>query len=145
MKWWKTVIHAIHPWGLNFTCFRKKRWKNKKTKQKKTKDGLLAILKQIIGWGFVFRNKVAGMFSYSVSFIVFFCFVCFFVFFSSNYALFMDTFCTAAWKYAFPKIGVKSTPVYLKVSRSLLAFYTQNASKQSSPFQRQDLPVSLNF
>ncbi len=82
------------------------------------------MLKQIIGWGFVFRNKVAGMFSYSVSFVVF-------LFSLGNYALFMDTFCIAAWKYAFPKIGVKSTPVYLKVSREL-AFYT---SKQGSHFK----------
>lgn len=53
--------------GLNFTCFRKK----KKNLQKKLK-GLLATRKLIIGRGFVFRNKVAGMFSYSISFFVVF-------------------------------------------------------------------------
>lgn len=63
--------HPCHsPLRTDFTCFRKKRWKIKN--KQKTKDGLLAILKQIIGRGFVFRNKVAGMFSYSVSFVVFF-------------------------------------------------------------------------
>lgn len=53
--------------GLNFTCFRKK----EKIFKKKMK-GLLATQKQIIGRGFVLRNKLAGMFSYSVFFLFLF-------------------------------------------------------------------------
>jgi len=54
----------------------KKKQMNKKTKKKT--EGLLATLEQLIGRGFVIRNKVAGMFSYSIFF--------------RGYALSMDTF-----------------------------------------------------
>lgn len=62
--------------------------KRKKIWQKKLK-GLLATRKQIIGRGFVLRNKLAGMFSYSI-----------FNFFSRHYAFSMNFFCTAACIYA---------------------------------------------
>lgn len=94
------------------------------------------MLKQIIGWGFVFRNKVAGMFSYSVSFVVF-------LFSLRNYALFMDTFCIAAWKYAFPKIGVKRTPVILRCPVNLL--FTQKSLKTRQPFQSKISKLVFQF
>lgn len=46
--------------------------RRKSYKKKFFLKGLLATWKQIIGRGFVFRNKVAGMFSYSIFFFSFF-------------------------------------------------------------------------
>lgn len=72
--------------GLNFTCFRKK-------KKMIQKNGLLATRKQIIGRGFVFGSKVAGMFSYSVLF----------VFFPQTLCILHEyLFCTC--RYAFPNV-----------------------------------------